>query len=135
LDSLENLYDINEIEGKAYRAPLVTKTYLGGRFQFHPKQNVSLILYNDFFQGNVKSALGLNYGLQVGRSMDLLVGLSYRDRSLANFTFGTAFSLGFFQLYFLSENFPSLFMPQNARKLDLRFGINFQFGRKRKGSS
>ena len=134
LDSLENLYDINEIEGKSYRTPLVTKTYLGGRFQFHPKQNVSLILYNDFFQGNVKSALGLNYGLQVGRSMDVLVGLSYRDRSLANFTFGTAFSLGFFQLYFLSENFPSLFVPQNARKLDLRFGINFQFGRKRKGS-
>lgn len=130
LDSVENLYDVNEVTGQSYRTSLVTKTYIGGRYQFRDNQNLSLVLYNDFFQGNVKSALGLNYGLQVGRVMDLVVGMAYRDRSLANFTFGSSFSLGFFQLYFLSENFPSLFSPQNARKFDLRFGMNFQFGRK-----
>jgi len=134
LDSLDNIYsNPKETSGGTYKTTLVKKLYLAGRYQFNKKQHVSLLMYNDFFEGHIKSAIGVNYGIQVGRSLDAFLGVTYRDRSIANISFGTVFSLGFFQIYFLSENINSIYVSR-ARKLDLHLGVNLQFGRKKRKS-
>jgi len=134
LDSLQNLYDNpTEVDGNSYKTTLVKKLYLGGRYQFDRMQHVSLTMYNDFFEGSVKTAIGATYGIKVGRSLDAFLGLTYRDRSLANISLGTAFSLGFFQIYFVSENINSIYVDR-ARKLDFHMGMNLQFGRKKRKS-
>ena len=90
-----------------------------------------LNIYNDYFEGHIKSAIGVNYGVQAGRSLDAIIGFAYRDRSFANINLGFVITGGPFQFYLMSENFNSFIWTSRARKMDLHFGINFLFGRKK----
>lgn len=113
-----------------YTTRLSTQIYLGGNYKLNEKTNAGLLFYGQFYDKIIHPALALSFNQRLGRWLNYSVSYSMYNRSYNNVGLGMGLNLGPVQLYMVSDNVLGAVFPQNAKNLQLHFGINLTFGRK-----
>jgi hypothetical protein len=131
LDSLENLYDFTETAGGSFKTPLVGKFYAGINIKLLKVNHFSALVYFDMFQKKIDPAISLGYNLQVGRTLNATVGVTYQNGMISNVGAGIALKLTHLQFYAASDRANSFVYPARASKADIHMGMNLVFGKAR----
>jgi cell division septation protein DedD len=131
-DSLKNLYKFTETDGGSFRTALIGKLYAGVNYRLLKGNNVSALAYVDMVKGKIDASLGVAYNIQLGRALNAVVSVAYRDRTINNFGAGLVLKLGPLQLFSSTDRFNSLIYPARAGSADAHIGMNLVFGRKEK---
>jgi len=129
LDSLKDLFNPEEVEGRVYSTPLTGKFYLGGNYTLMDMHTFGLVIYGQVFKSNLTPALGLTYNIKVGKILTAGINATYRNDSFNNFGAAVALRLGPANLYGGVDNFQSILIPNSARSISVRVGLNLMFGK------
>lgn len=132
LDSLGNLYTLQENENIAYKSSLVSNFYTGFDYKITGMHHVGAQVYGKIAEGNVTPEFGVYYNLQFRDVVNAVVNASFRNGQVHAVGAGVSFDLGPIQIYGTSESITSLINPQAANLLDARVGINLIIGKKKK---
>jgi len=150
-DSLADVYfaDLDENQDR-YTTSLLTKLYLGAAYSVfekeHFKGRANLLLQGGLYHGKLLPSVTLGYTQDVYSFLQASINYSYVNRG-NNIGFGLSANLFPVQVYVTVDNLLAAryteivdanqevvvpFVPYNAKKLHVRFGINLSFGRKEK---
>ncbi|MCB9252390.1 MAG: hypothetical protein H6605_07960 [Flavobacteriales bacterium] len=124
IDSLEAKFPSDETE-KSYRTTLPASFYLGGNFWFHPRHNIGLLFFGNYYQKKFNPAITLSYNGTLNRFFGVSASYSIVNGSFFNAGLGATINLGAFQLYFVADNAVGIITSRTANTVDFRFGINF----------
>lgn len=112
----------------AFSMTIPMKIYLGGSYALNEKVNFGLVdrLYKngDFTQ----NAVTLSANTMLNNFFSVSGSYSAIGSSYANLGLGMAIRAGFFQFYMVGDNILAI-SPSRTQYANLRFGVNFLFGR------
>jgi cell division protein FtsN len=132
VDSLETLFTSRETTGGKFKTSLIGKFYAGVNYRLLKVNNVSALFYMDLFQKKISPAISLGYNLQLGRTLNATVGLTYQNGQISNVGAGLALKLTHMQFFATSDRANSFAYPARASRADLNFGMNLVFGKAKK---
>ncbi len=126
-DSIDNL----EIDTAAaeFRTSLNSKVFLSGSYRVTDQGYAMLTVSNFFNQGEMNSALGVGYRQDFGNWFTFSLTGSYSKQFGPDFGAGLMLRGGFFQLYTNVDNIMNTIDIPNAQGFNIKFGINFVFGK------
>lgn len=117
-----------DFSAESFSMSIPVKIYLGGSYSFNDQVNLGLVdrLYKngDFTQ----NALTLSANTMLKNFLSLSGSYSVIGSSYTNLGIGMGIRAGFFQFYMVGDNLLAL-SPSRAQYANLRFGVNFLFGR------
>ena len=93
------------------------------------KQRVGLLAYGSFINNKLNPAISASYYIEVKKWLSATVTYSAYNRSWFNMGFGYSINLGPIQWYLVTDNFMAAIDPDKHRNMNLRFGVNWNFGR------
>lgn len=130
-DSLQGFLQFTP--GSVYSKRLSTKLYAGASFSVTPNINFGLLSRTDFLNGKISEQVTASANLSTGRFLNFSLSYSYLNAYFKNIGAGLSINAGPVNLYLVSDNaLNALFWPEEARSVNLWFGINFIFGYKEK---
>ena len=129
LDSLKGLFRITDTRD-VYRRQLPARIYLGGTYEVRPGMNLGLLSRSEIYQGGIEQAFTLSANAVLRRWLSASLSYSVMNNSYSNVGMGLALRGGGFQIYMLSDNLGTLFMPHRTKNANLWFGLNLVFGRR-----
>lgn len=136
-DDFENISDTIDAKFKfeetsnPYRTGLPTKVYIGGSYLLTKNFYGSLLFFGEIYQKNFSPSISAALTKDFGKILSLSLSYTAANRSASQIGTGVALKLGAAQIYFISDNIVgTALMPQSAKNLNARFGINLIFGRK-----
>lgn len=129
-DSLAKIFKIDTLH-ETYSTRLSSQIYLGANYNFTEKASAGFILYSQLFDKSIHSGIALSYNHRFLDWLSLSASYSIYNRSYNNIGFGAAFTGGPVQFYIASDNILGIIFPQNTKNLQLHFGLNLLFGRKK----
>lgn len=130
-DTLESLTKLQYEEGKPFSQKLSPRLMAGVSYPVLSKLRVGGSFTTEFGPGGYKpwaiSATAFTEGVKL-----LSLGLSYTITNNSAFNIGTvtAFHLGAFELYLISDNILSAIRPFHQKNFHVNFGMNFRFGQR-----
>jgi hypothetical protein len=132
LEKLKNNFkpQKSEFNANAFDMSLPTKIYLGGTYSVNDHLGFGVLdcLYNN---GTIRrNTLTVSANAMLGNFFSLTGSYSAVGNSYNNLGLGMALRLGFIQMYLVSDNLMALNDPAKAEFVNVRFGMNFLFGRK-----
>lgn len=126
-DSLSNFLVFNS--GGTYSKRSNTKLFVGAAFYVTPKISFGLLSRTDFLNGKISEQVTASANLTTGRFINLTLSYSYMNAYYKNLGAGVSFNAGPLNLYLISDNVVNLVVwPQEARSVNLWFGMNLVFG-------
>jgi hypothetical protein len=130
-DSLQGFLQFTP--GGAYSKRLNTKLYAGVSYYLTPNINMGLLSRTDFLNGKVSEQVTASANFTTGRILNFSLSYSYMNAYFKNIGAGLSINAGPLNLYLISDNaLNALFWPEEARSVNLWFGMNFVFGYKEK---
>ncbi len=132
LDSVENLYNLNETNDVTFTSTLRPKTYLGANYSLGKRHNVGALVYLDFFKGHVNPSVALSYNLKLGRILNMVVNTAYVNGEFTGFGAGFTLKLTGLQVYTSTDHVMSAIYPSRASIAEVHTGVNLVFGRVKK---
>jgi hypothetical protein len=118
--------------GEIYTTFLMPKFYLSGNYNLGNGLNAGALIYNDIYQGRVNPAFALSLRKQFGRILHLGTLVGMHTRSKPNIGLNGTLALGPVQLFFITDNLPSVISLSNGQNTSIRFGLNLTFNNKTK---
>jgi hypothetical protein len=128
IDSISGIINLRN-EPAPFNAGIPTKIYLAAGYEVSKFFSAGLVDRIMLYDNQVSHALTLSGNLKLGTIFSLSAGYSIIDNSFDNLSLGTALKLGPFQIYCLTDNILA-FNVMNAQNFNIRFGMNFMFGKK-----
>ena len=136
LDSLEEKFKFQEVNGSAYSSILPAKIYLSGSYELCRNLYTSVLLSGQKNKGSFNMAATANITKHVGKAMTLAVSYTASQNSYKNIGAGLSFNLAPLQLYVAGDNLFGAATTAISGKdinshingmqyFNLRFGINF----------
>lgn len=128
-DTIEHLFEIEAVEGGAFKSNLNTRVFLSGSYKLLEKGTAhATILAKKHFDQFVYS-YGAGYTHKLGNTLLLSTTFSYND--IKGFQWGGALAtqLAFMQLHFSFDNMIGLGDVRKLENITFRTGISFVFGR------
>jgi len=120
---------LNFSAGQAYSKRLNTKLFLGASYYVTPKINFGVLSRTDFLNGKITEQVTASANFTTGRFINLTLSYSYMNAYYKNMGAGLSFNAGPLNLYLISDNALNVvFWPQEARAVNLWFGMNMVFG-------
>ena len=132
LDSLESIFEVNELDNITYKSSLTSNFYIGGDYALAKNHHVGAQVYGRIIEGNISPEFAAYYNLKVGRVLNTVFNAGFRNGKLSSVGAGMSVDLGPVQLYATTESVTSLLKPDAASMLDARVGLNLVFGKKKK---
>jgi hypothetical protein len=129
-DSLSKIFKIDTLH-QGYTTKLSTQVYLGANYNITEKGTAGVILYGQVFDQSVHPGIAFSYNHKLFNWLSLSASYSAYNRSFGNLGVGAAFTGGPVQLYIVTDNVFGMILPQHAKNIQLHFGINLLFGRKK----
>jgi len=132
LEKLESTFKPkrSEFNSEAFDMSLPTKIYLGGTYAVNDRFGIGVLdcLYSN---GTIRrNTVTLSANAMLAKFFSLTGTYSAIGDSYNNLGLGMAIRLGFMQMYLVSDNLMALNEPAKAEFVNVRFGMNFLFGRK-----
>lgn len=122
----------SEFGSETFDMKIPMKIYLGGTYEVSKNFNLGILdrMYKngDFSQNTVT----LSANTMLGNFLSLTGSYSMIGKSTSNVGVGMAIRMGFMQIYFVGDNLLAVANPAKTDYANLRFGMNFLFGRKHK---
>lgn len=132
VDSLESLFTSRETTGKKFKTSLIGKFYAGINYRLLKVNNISALVYLDMFQKRIDPAISIGYNLQLGRTLNATVGLTYQNGQISNIGAGLALKLTHMQFFVTSDKANAFVYPSRASRVDANLGMNLVFGKAKK---
>jgi len=129
-DSLSNFLTFTP--GGAYSKRLNTKLFVGASFSLTPKISFGVLSRTDFLSEDIAQQFTASANLTTGRFANLSLSYSYINSYYKNIGAGVSFNVGPLNMYLISDNLlNAVIWPQEARSMNLWFGLNLVFGYKK----
>lgn len=129
-DSLSNFLTFTP--GGVYSKRLNTKLFVGASYFVTPKINFGILSRTDFLGDQITQQVTATANLTTGRMVNFSLSYSYMNDYFKNFGAGLSLNAGPLNMYILSDNILNVvFWPQEARSVNLWFGMNLVFGYKK----
>lgn len=129
-DSIESL-SIDTVAG-SFTTSLNSKLFLNGSYRLTENGYAHAILSNYFTQGKMKSAFGVGYTQNLGNWLAASATFSAASQQGMDMGLGLMLKGGIFQTYVSVDHIFNTINVPEATGLNLKFGINFLFGRPNK---
>lgn len=128
-DSLVTKVFVPKESTNAYTTYTNAKLYLGGQYAFNYNNTFDLVMFNNFAINEFNPALSLAFTKKLWWLLDLRVSGTYYNKTFNNAGVGFSLNLGPLQTYLFSDNLLALTQYDEARFINVRTGINWNFGR------
>ena len=122
-----NKLDITENQNN-FGSPLGANIFANATTLFGP-HTAALTIHKSTIFPKITPSLALSYGFNK-KWINLNITGTYKDTK-TNFGIGSAFNLGFFQLYAAADNVLLLYKPEKRNLFNFRMGINLNFSYKK----
>ena len=129
-DSLLDNFKSELVASSAYTKWLNTKINVGFSIYASPKDRFNLAFKGTFINSVFVPSGSVSYVRHCGKWFDVVVGNTFKPKSLLNPGLGVNFTLGVFQLYAIVDYTNTLAYIDRAKNLNVIFGINFVSHRK-----
>jgi Family of unknown function (DUF5723) len=140
LDSLKNKFKVVGTPTGSYRTWLPGKMYVSGNYAISRTFSLGTVFFSEKFQDRISAGGGVSVNKHFGKWLSGGVSYSISNRSYNNLGLGVSFNMAPVQIYFAGDNLlgipTSLITTQhlnsyinNTKVFNLRFGINFVWGR------
>lgn len=127
-DSLLNRFE-DSITYKSYTSGLNTSAYISGTYHLTKQDRFTATLSPHIVQGNWRMLYALGYTRQFGNFFSVSANAIRKPQQGIDFGMATALTVGGIQLYVASDQLIRAWDVPNTKSFDIRFGINFVFGR------
>lgn len=117
----------------AYKTALNTRFYSSLSYQLDPHSTITGTIANHGVSRRLRMLYGVGYTRKIGQVFTVTGNIIKAPQRGLNLGLGYTLDLGAFQLYMASDKILGLGDATNMSAFDLRFGINFIFGRKKSG--
>lgn len=128
-DTLEQLFDYDEIVDARYDSKLNTRIFLSGAYQVIPKGTVTATIMTRNDLGNQSFTYGLGYTHRFGRMLTMSTTVSKKPHQGVVLGGGFGARFGFMQLYTSVDNAIGFTDVRKMQSVNVRVGLNFLFGR------
>lgn len=133
MDSLETIKF--DTVATSFKTPLHSKTFLTASYQVTKGGYAQASLSNYFSLGKVKSSFGIGYLQNVGNWFSVSTTASLAPQRGVDLGAGLMLKGGFFQVYAVADNILNTINIPEAKSLNIKFGINFLFGKHNRQAS
>ena len=133
-DTLESLFEQEEFS-EAYSTKLMNRGLASVRYRVLKSGTISASVYHETGVRQNLTKYGAGYTHRFGRTLILSSTVSYEENEGVDVGAGFILKFGTFQLYSSVDSFGNLFESTSVadvNKVNLRFGLNFLFGKKMK---
>lgn len=120
---------------KSYIAFLSPRFYLGGTYKIKDNLNVGLLGMSKVNRFKITSGATLSLNKEFSDKFSASLSYSYLFRSLTNVGAGIKVGKNPLQFYLVTDNIIGLFNPYAVHNINLRFGLQLNFGCNRKAKS
>lgn len=141
-DTISNNFEFQERRAAAYKTSLPMKSYLTGNYQISRSLSTGAALFLQHYEEQWQTGFSANLAKRFGRVLSTSLSYSVRENSYNNFGAGVSLNLSPIQLYLVSDNLLNAAYHgiadgaingyiNNSNSMNLRFGVNFIFGREK----
>lgn len=113
---------------KSYVSFLIPTYYLGSTYNLKKDLNAGAVLSGKISRYRVTTGLTLSLNKDFNHKAAISLSWSYLYKSFANFGAGIKLGKSPVQFYAVSDNIPGLIKPLDTKNINLRFGLQFNFG-------
>jgi hypothetical protein len=131
IDTLTNVFDFEDRDGKAYRSTLPGKIYVSAAYNLTKNDKFGFLFSTRALDNFSRTTFTLMYNRSVGKWFSVAVGNNFMPSKIFNPSLALNLRGGAFQFYMAVENISS-FNPAHARTLNMQFGMNLTFLNKSK---
>lgn len=139
-DSLAITYNnYNETKNK-YTEGIPPRIYLGGTYNINDNNKVGALFHGEYFKKAFYPSFTVSYNYKLPKWIGASLSYTAMHRSFVNLGGGLSLNLGPLQIYVVSDNLSALFnlakitgggvVPQAAKSMHARAGVNFVFNKK-----
>lgn len=132
-DSAHHLLDLIKTR-KAYTTAIPVKLYGSIVYQLTRNINAGVVVYAKQTERDWQMSTAFSVNTRLGKTVSTSLSYSFNSYSTNNVGVGIALNPGKLQLYAVSDNILPLFDATHAKNSNIRFGMNFTFGRIRNPS-
>jgi hypothetical protein len=104
------------------------RLYLGATYRFNNRYYGNLLLYNRFLPVKIQTSVTASVTTKLLKNLEASVSWSYMNRSVANLGIGFGYGKTPVQIYLVSDNVLGFILPMSTKNVNLRFGLNLNFG-------
>ena len=126
-DSLSNFFRFGHQETK-FTTSLNTNLYLGISYEIATFLNFGLVSKTSLFDKSIHQDFTFSANFRTAKSLSATISYSIRNREYKNIGLGIAYQLGPFQIYTVTDNLYTAFMPKNSKTAVIMAGLNLNFG-------
>lgn len=128
----DTLIDVFALDttNESFTTGLQGEVYIGANYHITDRHNAGILLYGSFFNGRLLPGATVSWNSKLGRVLALSGSYTVGRGNFANIGFGSSLNLGPEQLYLVSDNLIEA-LTGNVKTLNIRFGWNHTFGRKK----
>lgn len=130
LDSLQGRFNLDDTRN-SYNRGLPARVYLGGSYKLNQMLSFGLLSRSEIYSGGFEQAVTLSANSNIGRWLSASMSYSVMNNSYNNLGLGLALRGGGFQLYVVSDNLSTAFMPHRTKNAHVWFGLNLVFGHRK----
>lgn len=125
IDSLKNTFKPEiDTNASAYTTKLNTKFNLSASYNLNAKNTVSALFKGTSTNTGFRPSFTLGYVHQFGRIWNVGLSYSIMNNTYNNVGVASALKLGPFQFFMVTDNVVAYFLPEKAKSVNLRFGMN-----------
>lgn len=128
LDSLGNIFSIEEKTIGRYTTSLPARFYLSAGYEVNPGNTFRFTYLGNTFRSHLYASSSLSYTRNFNDILEFSLLWAYHNRSAANLGAGVTLNLGLTQFNLYTDNLPAVFGAYTARGTNLRAGITLVSG-------
>lgn len=122
-DSLVDKFDLTESYSK-FTTMLSAKVYLAGTYKLSSNQDVSAVMRNEFIDGKWRLGFTGAYQHKFNKYVSVIGSYTLAERGYGNFGLGVIANYDPVQVYFTTDNFVGVFVPDAMRYSNFHLGVN-----------
>jgi hypothetical protein len=126
-DSLNDFFQFNHSE-KKFSTFLNANAYLGASYDVANFLNFGFLSRTSYYNRSIHQAFTLSANFKPVNSFSASISYSIMNREYKNLGLGLAYRLGPIQLYLVTDNLYTAFMPKNSKVYNFMLGLNMVFG-------
>ncbi|MDR0581500.1 MAG: DUF5723 family protein [Prevotellaceae bacterium] len=130
IDTLTNVFDFKDRNGKAYSTPLPGKIYVSAAYNLTKNDKFGFLFSTRALDSFSRTTFTLMYNRSVGNWFSVSVGNNFMTTKIFNPSIALNLRGGAFQFYVAAENISS-FNPARTRTANIQFGMNLTFMNKK----
>jgi hypothetical protein len=126
-DSLKDFFHFNHSENK-FTTFLNANAYIGATYDVAKFLNFGFLSRTSYYNRSIHQAFTLSANFKPVNSFSASISYSIMNREYKNLGLGLAYRLGPMQLYLITDNLYTSFMPKNSKVYNFMLGFNMVFG-------